>query len=123
MHVSEKNILTLTVAEHRELAQRLWQESNHQPMIVSPFDEHFVDAAREKFQRSASAALGYINDLMPAADCSIPTYYKKFIESVLEVAEHLQTDNGKLTATEQYDLGEQLYMSVNDFETVAGIKS
>lgn len=38
------------------------------------------------------------------------------IKEVLEVAEHLQVDNGKLTATEQYDLGEQLYIATNAFD-------
>lgn len=40
-----------------------------------------------------------------------------FIKEVLEVAEHLQVDNGLLTASEQYDLGEQLYSAVQCWET------
>ncbi len=41
---------------------------------------------------------------------------KKFIASVLEVSEHLHSGNGELTATEQYDLAEQLYTSVREYE-------
>jgi hypothetical protein len=41
---------------------------------------------------------------------------KDLIKSVLEVAEHLQVDNGLLTATEQYDLGELLYCAVHQYE-------
>lgn len=43
--------------------------------------------------------------------------WKKLSADMLEVAEHLQVDNGHLTASEQYDLGEQLYSAINEYES------
>jgi DUF917 family protein len=47
------------------------------------------------------------------------TVQEALIKQILEVAEHLQVDNGKLTATEQYDLGEQLYTAAAEAQNAS----